>query len=141
MTLANCSRCGTLFNRATSDVCLACHKEEEELLHETQDYIRQNPHTTMTEVMDNLEIEQEMLDRWIEEKRIQLHDPASVESKTICISCGRPVKEGERFCKTCMFKQLAAKKTDPLSSHIQEEEEETEEEPVAARGMHVKFYR
>lgn len=119
---------------------MECHKEEEELLHETQDYIRRNPQTTVAEVLENLEIEQEMLDKWIEEKRIQLHNTASAESKTICIGCGRPIKEGERFCKTCMFKQLAAKKNDSLFRDTQEEEE-PEEEPAAARGMHLKIYR
>jgi hypothetical protein len=42
MALANCKRCGNLFNRVTRDICDACYKREEEDLVKVQHYLRDN---------------------------------------------------------------------------------------------------
>jgi predicted amidophosphoribosyltransferase len=137
MVLANCSQCGILFNRTAVDKCAACYKEEEALFEETLNYIRKNPNITMADVLENIEIEQELLEQWIEEKRIQLFDSGKTETKTICIYCGRPINKGEKICKTCMYKQVALRKNQPcLSNPIDEGENELSKN----RGMHVKYY-
>lgn len=137
MVLANCSRCGILFNRISADKCATCYKEEEQLFQETQNYIRKNPQTSMADVLENVDIEQELLEQWIEEKRIQFHDTEVTESKTICIYCGRPINQGEKICKTCMYKQITRKKNRHSVSDPQEEEKNEE---IKNRGMHVKYY-
>jgi len=137
MVLANCSRCGILFNRITVDLCAGCYKEEEELFQETQDYIRKNPHTTMTDVLDNIEVDQDTLEQWIEEKRIQFHDSEKTEAKTICIYCGRTINKGEKICKTCMYKQVALRKN---QNTLSDPPEERADGTTRNQGMYIKHY-
>jgi hypothetical protein len=134
MVLANCSQCGILYNRTTSDLCLSCFKEEEELFQETQNFIRKNPHTSMAEVLEHVEVEQAMLDKWIAEKRIQFYKSESIEAKSICMYCGRPVRKEEKICRTCLYKQAASRMSAESPTPAKERGE------FSNRGMHVKHY-
>lgn len=134
MALANCSRCGILYNRSTLDLCFSCFKEEEELFHETQDFIRKNPHTTVGEVLENVDVEQAMLEKWIAEKRIQFLKSESNEDKKICMFCGRPVRHDEKICRTCLYKQASTR----LSSDSHAPEKDRGE--LLNHGMYVKHH-
>jgi len=108
--VANCSRCGKLFRKVTSDICPKCKKEEEELLGQTREYLRQNPQALIYDIVDDLEIEQPLIEKWVREGRIDLViDPEAEASKPKCARCGREIKQGQTYCRTCMFKQLQEK--------------------------------
>ena len=56
MALANCRRCGGLYNKVSIDICPACTKEEERLLRETQQYLREHKLATVAQVVEDLDI-------------------------------------------------------------------------------------
>ena len=136
MALANCSRCGALFNKISTDYCKNCYEEEEKLLRKTQEFLRKNRNAALFEVVDAVEVEQWMIEKWVVEKRITINSPEEVIGKYFCSSCGREVKAGQTLCKTCQFKRLAS----PKKNNPEKTEKAVEEAPTQTRsaGMHFK---
>lgn len=134
MPLANCPRCGALFNKITTEFCKKCYDEEEELLRQTQDFLRKNRGAAVFEILEEVELEQWMLEKWITEQRITLSNPEDLKAIPRCSACGREIKSGETICQTCKFKNLASKKPAPEKQKPAEEEAEK----PARTGMHFK---
>jgi len=126
-----------MFRKITVDICPQCQKEEEELLRQARDYLRDNPQAMIYDFVDQLEIEQPLIERWVEEGRLVLiKDPEKEASKPKCASCGREIKEGQTYCRTCLFKRLQGKET--LKKGEAEKEEVHEEQKARLSGMHYK---
>jgi len=137
LPLSNCSRCGQLFNKITTDVCKKCLEAEDELLHKTQDYLRQNRNASKVEVLMELELEPLMLDKWIAEKRVNIVDPTQEQGKRLCIECGREIKGSGTICRTCQLKKLTKPKT-AASTENKETPSSDELAKTLGRGMHFK---
>jgi len=117
--LANCSRCGGLFSKISRDYCTKCYEEEEELLRSAQEFLRNNREAGVHDLIDELELEQWMVEKWVNEKRINLLKEEELHNKRYCTECGRELKsETGTVCKTCQFKKVMKKKseTDSASS-------------------------
>ncbi|MBD3265106.1 hypothetical protein GF373_00420, partial [bacterium] len=141
MPLANCPRCGSLFNKLSSEICPKCYEEEEELLRATQRYLRENRNASPASVLtdlneEGLDVTQMLLEKWVQEKRINLKsEEEALEGKPRCMYCNREIKEGERICRTCQIKRLGGKKEkDTLSSPTKDDS--GRKSPSA--GMHYK---
>lgn len=134
MALANCPRCGALFNKSTLDCCPACHEEEERLIKITQAYLRAHRNAPVFEVMQNVDVPQWMLDKWILEKRIQFVKPEEEMSKLRCLYCGREIEPGISICKTCQIRKLTEKP--PMGKNSSEAETKSK---IKRTGMHVKI--
>lgn len=134
MALANCKQCGALYNKITRDICEACVKEEEALLRETQDYLRDNRSAQIWQILEAIEdLEAGLLDKWVEEKRINLVKPEDEAGKKQCMYCGREVTGAGNICKTCQVKKkLSSTKPAPV---VKEKEDEAK---AKRTGMHFK---
>ncbi len=135
MALANCKQCGSLFNKITRDICEECIKEEEELLRATQNFLRDNRNSQIWQILEAIEdLEAGLLDKWVEEKRINLIKPEDEAGKKQCMYCGREVTGAGNVCKTCeVKKKLSSSKPAALL------EEKDDDAPKAKRsGMHFK---
>lgn len=111
MALANCPKCGKLFNKVTRNICVDCSNVEENALRKTQAYLRKTPNASIAQVIYDLEeddvyIDKPMLEKWTEEGRITLVIEVATEAKPHCSLCGREVKPGESICKTCKFTKI-----------------------------------
>lgn len=139
MALANCSRCGALFNKVTRDYCNECHEEEEKMLSQIQAYLRDNRQAPKTEILDeHEELETWMLDKWIEEGRVNLYDPDAEDlSDKSCIYCGRPVKGDGEICKTCQIRKSITEGKKPAAEPMAKPQEKAPEKSVR-HGMHFK---
>ncbi len=138
MALSNCSRCGRLFNKLHRDICPKCYEEEEQLLRETQAYLREHRNAALYEIIEDLEIEEWLLQKWINEKRINLVTNQELMNKQTCIECGRELKKNETgsICKTCQLKKLMKKKTSGAESPSLKKQESEQTDP--SKGMHLK---
>ncbi len=137
MPLANCPRCGNLFNKLTSDICNQCREEEDQLLKETQEYLRKNRNASKAQVISDLDLSTEMMDNWIRSKRIHFFQEEELRSKRYCSSCGREIKENQTICRTCQLKKLSSKEKKPKI--LEKEKTKTEEQPPEpSKGMHFK---
>ncbi|MEW6238487.1 MAG: hypothetical protein AB1656_24135 [Candidatus Omnitrophota bacterium] len=139
MPIDNCSRCGELFNKIKYNICNKCLEEEESLLRDAKDYLLEHPNAMIIELVEELEIEEWMFEKWIREKRIQILSPEEMMKKRHCVQCGRELKDDNAmYCKNCMFKQTLQKKVEE-----KEEAPKVKEEPLSydRRGMHYKKFK
>ena len=137
MALANCRKCGKIYRRITVDICPQCQKEEDEELRDAQDYLRSHPRATIYELVDELDIEQPLIGRWVEEGRLTLIKDLEEESSVPrCAGCGREIKEGQTYCRTCLFKKLQSK--GPQKNTEPEKEPVHEKPEIQSSGMHYK---
>ncbi len=136
MPLANCPRCGKLFNKMAIDICKDCQKEEDKLLSETQEYLRQNRSASKVEILNDIDVEPWMLEKWVNENRINIIDQNDLMGKRYCVECGRELKIQGNVCKTCQIKKLSKR---PSSSSTQPSEIPVQnEETKPKRGMYYK---
>ncbi len=96
MALANCERCGQLFNRVTRSICPNCVKEEEKSFDEVKEYIRSHDSATISEVAEATQVSEERVLHYLREGRLELSGTLTYA----CESCGTPIRTG-RFCSAC----------------------------------------
>jgi flagellar operon protein (TIGR03826 family) len=98
MALANCKRCGRLFNQLNHDICNICLREEEQMFFTVRDYLKDHRRAGVYEVSDATGVETTMIIKFIREGRLSTVDHDNLNFP--CESCGTPIVEG-RFCKPC----------------------------------------
>jgi len=98
MALSNCAECGKLFAKVRSRICPACEKQEDELLEQVKDFIRDEGVRSLLQIIDGTGVDYERLMKWVTEGRLQLKN---VEMpKTGCKKCGKPLDGGD-ICGAC----------------------------------------
>ncbi|WP_044896016.1 TIGR03826 family flagellar region protein [Bacillus alveayuensis] len=99
--LANCSKCHALFIKTKfRDICDACYKEEEKAFETVYNFLRkrENRTATLTEVVKGTGVSEELILKFIRQRRIQLtHYPNLGYS---CEKCGTIIREG-KLCENC----------------------------------------
>ena len=99
MEVRNCKGCGRLFNYiGGAPLCAQCQKELEEKFQAVKDYLRENPHVTVAEVSEAMDVSTKQIKQWIREERLTLSNPGS--DGIVCEQCGAPICTG-RFCEKC----------------------------------------
>ncbi|PWK16191.1 TIGR03826 family flagellar region protein [Tumebacillus permanentifrigoris] len=103
MALANCKRCGRLYNKINSFVesCTVCIKEDDEKFFQVRDYLQEQRRATMYEVSDATGVDVSLIIRFIREGRITTVDNPNLNFP--CDSCGTPIQQ-DRYCKPCKDK-------------------------------------
>lgn len=94
MEIAKCIRCGNLYSRVKTVVCPKCEIEEEKEIFQVQRFMRDNPGLTLTEISDALNIYLEDIDRWIEEKRLNVEVTQVSDKKDVVRKLYDTVKGG-----------------------------------------------
>lgn len=100
MEVKNCKLCGRLYNvmQQPSSCCPACERKMEEKFSDVKDYIRENPHASMTQIAEENEVPIQQLKKWVREERLQFSKDSGI--KLSCESCGKGILTG-RYCKEC----------------------------------------
>jgi flagellar operon protein (TIGR03826 family) len=98
MALANCKKCGRLYNRINSEWCPSCLKEEDEMFFQVRDYLKEHRRATAYEVSEGTGIDLSIIYKFIREGRISTVDNPSLNFP--CEMCGEPIQDG-RFCNSC----------------------------------------
>lgn len=101
MPIANCKRCGRIFNRIRRDICTNCIHEEDEIIAAIRGYLKQHRDATITNVMESTGIEYATIVQMIQEGRLLLRDNPNMTYP--CERCGNPTSSG-RFCADCARK-------------------------------------
>ena len=96
--IANCKRCGQLFQKTSREICLNCIKEQHELVRVIKDYLKKHRLATVPEVATDTDIAVEDIVDLIEEKILVLVDYPNMQ--ITCERCGTPTQDG-RFCTNC----------------------------------------
>lgn len=128
--LKNCPECGKIFVDTGVGVCRACLDKQEEQMIKVTAYVRDNPHSTVKQIAEALNVKEKLVRRMIREGRFITE---GIEYEYPCERCKKLITEG-RFCDAC-------------SKEIQQEAFEAQQRAVAAvekarrdlgTGMHSK---
>lgn len=139
MPLANCERCGRMFQTiANIKICSRCRENDDEVFKIVKEYIYNHPGITIEEVSEKLDVTEKIIQKFLRENRLEIDgDSMLIE----CEKCGDPIKSG-RFCNKCtrhMTKGLKnAAKT--IKEHI-EPHEKINKNKTSGKGMHTQLKR
>lgn len=97
MPLANCKECGKLFLKTSSDICPECQKKEEEDFNRVKEYLKENPTSSISEIMEATGVSEAKISKFIRAGRLSI--------KPTCESCGKVIDSG-RLCPECRVKLL-----------------------------------
>lgn len=99
MEVKNCKSCGRLFNYLTGPrLCTECKQKLEEKFMEVRNYIRDNPHASISQISEEMDVSTLQLHQWIREERLIFSEDSMVTIE--CENCGASIRTG-RFCEKC----------------------------------------
>lgn len=99
--LANCPNCNALFlKNSFQTVCNSCLKEEERSFEKVYKFPKkqENRQSTMIHIVEKTGVEEELILKFIRQKRIQLSNFPNLGYP--CERCGTTIREG-RYCQSC----------------------------------------
>ncbi len=132
--LKNCSKCGRVFQAEEigQKHCMRCRSNEDDLFLKAREFIYDNPQTNVIEVSEELDIEEDLILKWLRQGRLELKGEGVGYP---CDRCGKSIKSG-RFCDSCQM-ELKNGFNDAFSGNGKD----TPAEPAGTsdrRGMHIK---
>ena len=101
--IRNCIKCGKIFAALHGEkVCKDCVQQEKEFEEQVIKYIRDNPGSSMKEVMEATGATEKMMKRMMQEG---IFSNAAIKPDANatypCMSCGRPITSGT-YCMDCL---------------------------------------
>lgn len=98
MTVANCKRCGRIYNRIRRDICVNCIADEDTAFQTVRKYLRGHRDATMENVVAGTGVELDLIVDMIRDGRIILRDNPNLTYE--CDRCSKPTQSG-RYCTRC----------------------------------------
>ncbi|MGQ9631087.1 MAG: TIGR03826 family flagellar region protein [bacterium] len=99
MNLANCPRCGNIFNRAGGHrYCPACEAEDEKKFQLVRDFLDEHPKANAIEIAEATGVEESKIMEFLREGRLIAVSDSPLAYP--CEECGAPITSG-RFCSKC----------------------------------------
>ena len=109
--IRNCSKCGKIFTAMDGEkVCRDCVQKEKDFEEKVVTCIRENPGSSLREVMQATGATDKMMKRMIKDGIFSA--PAAVQdgrSTYPCMKCGRPITNGT-YCMDCLSRLRAQTK-------------------------------
>ncbi|AUJ23290.1 TIGR03826 family flagellar region protein [Virgibacillus dokdonensis] len=101
--LANCSRCDRLFLKGARTICQNCYQQEEEAFRTVYQFMskRKNREATMSEIVENTGVDEELIIKFIKEKRLLPSEFPNIGYP--CSHCGNYITAGN-LCISCREK-------------------------------------
>ena len=98
MDIRNCKNCNKMFNYIGKPICPTCEKLLEDKFQEVRKYVEDNPHCTMNEISEAMDVSTKQIEKWIREERLCFADDSPIGIG--CEKCGKMIKSG-KFCDVC----------------------------------------
>lgn len=131
--LANCSRCNQVFVKSVRPICRNCFEEEEEAFKIVYRFLskQKNRSATLVEIVEATEVEEELIVKFIKEKRLQTSQFPNLGYP--CEQCKEPITSG-RLCKNCSKELLTEldrqEQIEQRTKELQERERKRENEQI-----------
>jgi flagellar operon protein (TIGR03826 family) len=132
--LKNCAKCGRVFQAEEigQKYCSRCSSNEDDLFLKAREFIYDNPDTNVMEVTEELEIEEDLILKWLRQGRLELRGEGVGYP---CDRCGKSIKTG-RFCESCQAELKSGfNEAFGIDKKSKKPEQKSEKD---AHGMHVK---
>lgn len=98
MPIANCKRCGRIYNRIRRDICSDCIVEEDRAFHVVRDYLKDHRDASLSDLSQGTDVDGKLIISMIRDGRLILRDNPNLFYQ--CERCGNPTQVG-RFCAHC----------------------------------------
>lgn len=98
MTIQNCKRCDSLYQKTIKDICSKCVNQEEEDYKKVRMYLKRHKTVEMTEVSRETEVDIELIFQFLQEGRISLGKGTT--GGYPCKECGSTIHAGS-LCTDC----------------------------------------
>lgn len=98
MPVANCKRCGRIYNRLRRDICPQCVHEEEEIFLQVRTFLKNHRNANLQELAEGVGVDPDIIVGMIQDGRIILRDNPNISYP--CEKCGKPTQSG-RLCAVC----------------------------------------
>ncbi|GMA64512.1 hypothetical protein NZD89_04125 [Alicyclobacillus fastidiosus] len=98
MPIANCKRCGRMYNRVGREICPECIREEDRILNDIRNFLRKNKLANISELSDGTGVEYGIIVDMIRDGRLMLRDNPNLTYP--CERCGEQTQSG-RLCARC----------------------------------------
>ena len=103
MPLASCARCGKMFNKKSSPVCLSCQNAEEEDMEKVRKVVENAPDLNAEEIAEKAEVDIRVVNRMIDMG--MLVSAAEISKSIKCGMCGAPaISPTKKLCQACLEK-------------------------------------
>lgn len=102
--ISYCKKCEKLFNKTDRNICPSCVREEQSLVKEIQDFLRQNRDATIGDVADALDIPLEVIEDLIDEGVLMTRGNPNL--MLTCTRCGEASQDG-RMCANCRSEMVS----------------------------------
>ena len=131
--LKNCAKCGRVYqsDEIGQKYCMRCRTDEEDLFMKAREYIYDNPDANVVEVSEELDIDEDLVLKWLRQGRLTLKGEGVGYP---CDRCGKSIQSG-RFCDSCQH-ELKSGFNDAFG--VGKEEAVKPAAPKSSHGMHVK---
>ena len=100
MEIANCPKCGKIFQKYSDPICESCMKKEEELFQSVRKYLVDNPDCRLDEVSKETGVSVKKIMRYLKEGRLEVSK--GLEGSLHCEQCDKPIASG-RYCDKCII--------------------------------------
>jgi uncharacterized protein len=111
MSIANCTRCGRMFQKTTgSRVCIDCKDAEELAYRQVRDYLEQQPGSDIQTVSQGTGVDEGVILKLLQDGRLVAMGDLASGMAIQCERCGGPTTSG-RLCNPCVEAQGQAFKT------------------------------
>jgi hypothetical protein len=84
-------------------LCQSCKEKMESKFQEVKEYIRTHAGTTIPEVAEACEVDQNQIRAWLREDRLELTQDSPI--RLSCEGCGAQIRSG-RFCDKCKINTM-----------------------------------
>jgi predicted amidophosphoribosyltransferase len=102
MSIANCTRCGRMFQRTgTSRVCFECKEAEEQAYRLVRDYLEAHPGSDIASVAAGTGVDEAIVLKLLQDGRLVALGDLTSGMQTQCQRCGNPTNAG-RYCPPCV---------------------------------------
>lgn len=129
LNVANCPRCGRLFQKGMHNVCGACVKEEEDQFNACVTYIKDNRNCTINELSNETGVTIRQITKFIKDGRIFISDNPNMGYP--CDSCGEIIRSG-KLCSAC---------SNRITQGIQKLQEEDQRKAERESELHRQSFK
>lgn len=98
MNVANCPKCGTVFDKNLRNLCPACSQQLDAVVKKLDDYMWKNQRATTQQLSDSTGVSMEQIIAFIKEDRLRARLYPNLTYP--CEKCGAGIREA-RICYRC----------------------------------------
>ena len=103
MALMKCPRCGKVFDKVRSPVCVRCRDEEERDYDKIRESLERHPNMNADETVKDAQVDLAVITRMVKEGFMV--DTAQLAGSTKCGMCSAPaISLSKKLCQACLEK-------------------------------------